>query len=48
LFSNILGQARRFLERHSLLILIIFIFFLWQYILPLVSFEFSLITGLAF
>ena len=47
-FPNSLHEARRFMEKHSLLILIIFIFFLWSYILPLVSLEFSWITGLAF
>ena len=47
-FPNSLHQIRRFMERHSLLILIIFIFFIWQFILPLVGMEFSWITGLAF
>jgi Zn-dependent protease len=38
---------REFLERNSLIFIIIFIFFLWGYIVPLVSLEFHLITGLA-
>ena len=40
-----LQGVREFLERNGLFIMIFFIFFLWQYILPLVYFEFSLITG---
>ena len=39
-------NIRTFFERNQLLILIFFIFFLWSYILPLVSWEFTLITGL--
>jgi len=38
---------RDFLEKNGLFVLIFFIFFLWQYVIPLVSLEFSLITGLA-
>ncbi|KKR32244.1 MAG: hypothetical protein UT65_C0005G0008 [Parcubacteria group bacterium GW2011_GWF2_39_8b] len=44
---NSLLEVRSFLERNSIFILIFFIFFLWQFILPLVSLEFSLITGFA-
>jgi hypothetical protein len=29
-----------------MIVLIFFIFFLWQYVIPLVAFEFHLITGL--
>ena len=39
-------DVRNFLERHSIFVLIFFIFFLWQFILPVVSLEFHLITGL--
>ncbi|MFA5888657.1 MAG: site-2 protease family protein [Candidatus Paceibacterota bacterium] len=38
--------VRDFLERNGLFVLIFFIFFLWKFVLPLVVFEFSLITGL--
>ncbi len=41
-----MGDVRNFLERNSVFILIFFVFFLWQFILPLVSWEFTLITGL--
>lgn len=47
-FPNSLQNARQFMEKHSLLILVIFIFFLWQLVLPLVGLEFSAITGLVF
>ncbi len=39
-------NVRNFLERNSIFILIFFIFFLWQFILPLVGLEFHLVTGL--
>ena len=38
---------RPFLERYGFFILIFFIFFLWQYMLPVVSREFTWITGLS-
>jgi Zn-dependent protease len=37
---------RNFLEKNQLLLVLIFIFFLWQFIFPIVTFEFKLITGL--
>ena len=37
---------RDFLEQNGLFVLIFFIFFLWQFVLPIVVWEFSLITGL--
>lgn len=40
-------NVRDTLERNGFILLIIFIFFLWQFILPLVLLEFSLITGAA-
>jgi Zn-dependent protease len=39
-------NVRTWFERNSIFILIFFIFFLWQFIIPLVSLEFRLITGL--
>ncbi len=39
-------DVRNFLERNGFFILIFFVFFLWQFVLPLVSWEFRLITGL--
>jgi len=38
---------RDFMEKNGLFILIFFIFFLWRFVLPVVFFEFKLITGLA-
>jgi len=37
---------RDFLEQNGIFVLLFFVFFLWQLILPLVSLEFYLITGL--
>ncbi len=48
LFSIIPGnmpEVRAWLERYSFFILIFFIIFLWQYILPVVNHEFTWITG---
>jgi Zn-dependent protease len=45
-FPNSLNEVRDFLERNGTFILIFFVLFLWRFILPLVYFEFSLITGL--
>ncbi len=44
---NRLANFRAVFERYSLIIILFFIFFLWQYILPLVSLLFTLITGMA-
>lgn len=38
--------VRNFLEKNGFFMLLIFVFFLWQFIYPLVSLEFKLITGL--
>ena len=46
IFPNSMQDARTFLERNSLYIMILFIFFLWQFIIPVVNIEFRLITGL--
>ena len=40
------GQIRVWLERYSLALVIIFIFFLWQFIAPLAGIVFRLITGI--
>ncbi len=45
-FPNSLSGTRDFLERNGFFLLLFFIFFLWQYIVPLVYIEFDLITGL--
>lgn len=42
---NKLADLRRFMERYGLLIVLIFVFFLWPYIVPVVSWLFFLITG---
>ena len=39
---------RDFFEKNSIFILIFFVFFLWQFILPVVAWEFRLVTGLTF
>lgn len=39
-------NVRNWMEQNGTFILIFFIFFLWKYIVPLVSLEFKLITGL--
>ncbi|MEK7177110.1 MAG: site-2 protease family protein [Patescibacteria group bacterium] len=47
IFPDKLYKLREFLEKYSLVFVIIFIFFLWQFIFPLVGFVFRLITGVA-
>ena len=44
---NRLANFRAFMERYSLLVILFFIFFLWQLILPIVYWLFTLITGMA-
>ena len=39
-------NVRDFLERNGVYLLIFFVFFLWQFVFPIVSWEFNLITGL--
>lgn len=41
------GRMRVFLERNGLLLALFFIFFVWQFITPLVTYLFLLITGLS-
>lgn len=45
LFPNGLIEIREFLERSGLFVLIFFIFFLWQYVYPIVFILFRLVTG---
>jgi len=40
-------NIRSFLERYSLVLVLIFVFFLWRFLLPIVSIIFSLITGIS-
>lgn len=42
---NSMRGTREFLERNGMIITIFFVFFIWQFILPLVALEFGLITG---
>ncbi|KND48732.1 MAG: Peptidase M50 [Parcubacteria bacterium C7867-003] len=39
-------NVQEWFERNSIFILIIFVFFLWKFVLPLIQLEFLLITGL--
>jgi Zn-dependent protease len=45
-FPRSLYGLRRFFEQYGMFILIFFIVFVWQYLLPVVSAEFHLITGM--
>ena len=45
-FPERFGQVREFFERYGLVLLLFFIFFLWQIISPIVTFFFRLITGI--
>ena len=47
LFPENLSQFRAFFERYGMILLIFFVFFLWQLIFPVVVLIFQLITGLA-
>ena len=44
---NKLASFRAFMEKYSLFVVLFFIFFLWQLILPIVYWLFTLITGMA-
>lgn len=48
LFPNSLYGLRRTLESSGFILVLIFVFFLWQFILPVVGWEFHLLTGLNF
>lgn len=41
-------RSRIFLERYGLIFLLIFIFFLWQYVTPIIGILFQLLTGASF
>lgn len=47
LFPQKFYEMREFFERHGLILLLIFVFFLWQFIFPLVALIFRLITGIS-
>lgn len=47
LFPDRLQAMRGFFERYGLIFVIIFVFFLWQFIFPLVNSLFRIITGVA-
>jgi Zn-dependent protease len=46
LFPDRLYRYRNFFERYGLVLVLVFIFFIWQFVEPLVGFFFSLLTGL--
>lgn len=46
-FPDKFFEMRKFFERYGLLLVIFFIFFLWQFIFPVIVFLFRLITGVA-
>jgi Zn-dependent protease len=46
LFPNSMHKVRDFLETNGFYLMIFFVLFLWQFILPVVYLEFSLITGI--
>jgi len=48
LFPNKLFQIRTFFEKYGLVLIILFIFFLWQFIFPVILWLFRLITGSSF
>jgi Zn-dependent protease len=47
LFPDKMFEIRTFFERYGLLLIILFIFFLWQFIFPIILWLFLLITGVA-
>jgi len=48
IFPNKLFQIRGFFEKYGLVLIILFIFFLWQFVFPIIIWLFRLITGVAF
>ena len=46
-FPDKLHQIREFFDRYGLILVILFIFFLWQFIFPIITLFFRLITGVA-
>ena len=47
MFPDKLLQFRVFFDKYGLILVLIFIFFLWQFILPVVAYLFRLISGLS-
>ena len=43
-----LQHVREFLERYSLVLVFVFIFFVWQALFPVITWLFGILTGLAF
>ncbi len=48
LFPEKTASFRNFFERYGLWLVLFFIFFLWQYLFPVIALLFKLITGIAF
>ncbi len=48
IFPDKLIQIREFFEKYGLILILLFIFFLWQFIFPVIIWLFRLITGIAF
>ncbi len=47
-FPEKMLSLKHFFEKYGLILVLFFIFFLWQYLFPLITFVFRLITGIAF
>lgn len=47
IFPEKFSQLRQFFERYGLMLVIVFIFFLWQFIAPITLWLFQIVTGLA-
>ncbi|OHA91644.1 MAG: hypothetical protein A2758_00875 [Candidatus Zambryskibacteria bacterium RIFCSPHIGHO2_01_FULL_49_18] len=48
LFPENAVSFRNFFERYGLILILFFIFFLWQYLFPIINLIFRVITGIAF
>lgn len=48
LFPEKLLQIREFFEKYGLVLVIFFIFFIWQFVFPIIIWLFHIITGIAF
>jgi Zn-dependent protease len=46
IFPNSFYEVRQFFERYGVFVLIFFVFFLWEYIYPIIFFAFKFITGI--
>lgn len=47
LFPEKMPQLRAFFDRYGLILVLLFIFFFWKFILPIVALAFTFITGIA-